>query len=333
MNEKFFLPQGDVEDLYEKKEKLSFEEWTQQLDSAKDFYEYTLCLKKMFDISSFEEVENFVFKQLEKLDRGELISPDPKAMELSNWTDRLATLIDEEGYEQTIYTEITYNILNNSEVAGTEEKRKFVVRFLEKLIQWTAHWMAEENEYQQSLNRTTDMVWGMSDLNEDIASQSDEEWGFAEIEGEGLLYDEVINTKNIERLIRFCGRTGIQEALPTIIQALEELPVAYFNKTIAEALSSLGPQEAAPLLLKKIRSDETSREHKAIYGRILYLLEMGQIEVSQGIVEYLSKKYNLQGVERDRVASAIRITGDGKLGLFDKENTLLSYIELGNFEE
>lgn len=142
----------------------------------------------------------------------------------------------------------------------------------------------------------------------------------------------------LARLINIATKTKDPTFAPLIFSLFDQnIFFPAINRDIAEYFSEVQPHEAAAELLRRIRETKPKTlsfgyTDKAFYARILYWMEMGQVSVTQGMFEYLQKKYKLIGEGKNETISAIRITPDGKLGLLNEKNELIGYIEFGEFE-
>lgn len=134
---------------------------------------------------------------------------------------------------------------------------------------------------------------------------------------------------NLNKVLQICKNAKLSELIPTMVDALSSLPQGYFRNLFEHFENH--PHASAQELLLRIKDKDYSLEDKGTYSRILYLLEMGEVTVTHGQLEYLSKKYNLSGYKKNEAVTAIRITPDGKLGLLDANKKLIGYIEFGDF--
>lgn len=102
-----------------------------------------------------------------------------------------------------------------------------------------------------------------------------------------------------------------------------------FGNAIAEALSVQGPEQASQKLLELIRADV--RDKNAL-ASILYRLELGKIGMSEEGVRYMGRLYNL-GELNNPDFFVNRLTSNGEVGVFDDEEKMVGYFELGDLSD
>lgn len=102
-----------------------------------------------------------------------------------------------------------------------------------------------------------------------------------------------------------------------------------FGNAIAEALSVQGPEQASQELLELIRTDV--RDKNAL-ASILYRLELGKIGMSKEGVRYMGRLYNL-GELNNPDFFVNRLTSSGEVGVFDDEERMVGYFELGDLSD
>lgn len=116
---------------------------------------------------------------------------------------------------------------------------------------------------------------------------------------------------------------NVKKHLP---HALSRIDASYSAEKILEYLNSSESTESASV------GEREEQYYRFDLSQILYRLEIGKIGISENVAEYLGKKYQLTP-DRDDLALAHRITGDGKIGLFDKDEALVGYFELGDLAD
>lgn len=124
-----------------------------------------------------------------------------------------------------------------------------------------------------------------------------------------------------------------KESIHIILKMVTEMEAADLCEVAARFLSHIDATLAAETFCSHIQDIHKSKEQKKKLGDVLYRLELGKpVKVTHQTVEYLQKKYHLKGKLASQAVSAIRIDSNGKLGLLDENETLIGYIEFGNFE-
>jgi|GEM_PF-5693196 len=115
------------------------------------------------------------------------------------------------------------------------------------------------------------------------------------------------------------------------LDLLERAPAGSINYEVAQVLSQEKSGEHAQELLDRVRNTDDKLK-RDVYSRVLYYMELGKVGVSENVVKYLDMQYELQGGDF-KADFARRITGDGKVGLFDENGNLLGYFDLGDLSQ
>ena len=102
-----------------------------------------------------------------------------------------------------------------------------------------------------------------------------------------------------------------------------------FGNAVAEALTVQGPEQAAQEIMELIRSDV---RNKNALASILYRLELGKMGISEEGVRYMGRLYNL-GEMNDPNFFVNRLTADGDVGVFDDEEKMKGYFNLGDLSD
>lgn len=198
---------------------------------------------------------------------------------------------------------------------------QLLLALLDKSVQESKRLYAEERRLFEEVEEKE--VWNM----DDIETEEDEEIWMEEMLSEGTW-----GVDNVKDLLRMCAETRRKESLPHILSAIEgtkNISCYTLTRAAASAFSAIDAAASAKELLGLLRNS-TDRIDEIMYSRILYHLELGRVQIDQGVVQYLEKQYVLQGERAKNTSSAQRITGDGKIGLLDKDGSLLGYFELGD---
>ncbi len=133
----------------------------------------------------------------------------------------------------------------------------------------------------------------------------------------------------LEKIVYHSKKVEYGEIKDELYMLLERIAGARMIREISKTLSFIGGTEAARDCMNRLRTtDSVIIQEK--YSRALYLLELGKIGVNSGVVNYLEQQYILKGDDEDNVDFARRITGDGKIGLFDERGGFVGYFELGD---
>lgn len=102
-----------------------------------------------------------------------------------------------------------------------------------------------------------------------------------------------------------------------------------FGEYVAEIFSNLDPNYASTRLLDMIYKEKVDKNH---LSSILYRLEFGKIGISDDGVRYLEKMYDL-GEYNNKNYSVERLTPRGEIGIFNEEEKLIKYFELGDITQ
>ncbi|MEN8252180.1 MAG: hypothetical protein ABFQ53_01205, partial [Patescibacteria group bacterium] len=109
-------------------------------------------------------------------------------------------------------------------------------------------------------------------------------------------------------------------------QSAEDIRFSGFEYVYSKGMS-FRSNESAKRLLKKMESAENDSE-KQVISKILYQLEFGKIGISEQGVKYLEKMYDL-GEMNNPDYFVNRLTGKGDIGVFDKNQVLQGYFNIG----
>lgn len=139
----------------------------------------------------------------------------------------------------------------------------------------------------------------------------------------------------MNQCILFLAEYGSRDTVDNVIKLAEQYGSSV-TMHIARACERIDAPYAAKCMLEKVRAPKKDNETEdqlryrvSMFSRLLYRLELGKVGISDNVVTYLEKQYDLQNSE-EGLDFARRITGDGKIGLFDKDGALQGFIELGD---
>jgi len=121
-------------------------------------------------------------------------------------------------------------------------------------------------------------------------------------------------------------KEGADVAITTLVDFWDKNRNPIFANVITQALEELDPALASKLLLQKIRETEGN---KIPLAAILYRLEFGKMGISKEGVRYLERNYDLREFNNpDYFVN--RLTAQGDMGIFDENDELIRYFNLGN---
>ncbi|OGH67876.1 MAG: hypothetical protein A3J66_02515 [Candidatus Magasanikbacteria bacterium RIFCSPHIGHO2_02_FULL_47_14] len=318
------LPVFDNQEMSDKMEKrrakeiVPFSEWQKQLESSQTLETYLTVLEQIPLLSAPQESITHLIAPGGLLDQIPTLSEESFPSE--DW-DR--TLL-EDSPARTVYKSFIYIVFGVEEVG---EKDKEVFR------QLVSRLLRDESAYVGSRFRRDEAPEGLPEewKSNTHEATSQDSWEWEEIEASA--WDDVDPLKGLIFLARKLELNGMER---DVIDCFHHVPPAHITRDVAGALSKLDTHAAARELLGRIRSTETPEDEKDAYGRVLYLLELGQIGIRDNVVQYLDIQYSIQHPtegkdRRQEVDFARRITGDGKIGLFDPKGGLIGFFELGDF--
>lgn len=130
------------------------------------------------------------------------------------------------------------------------------------------------------------------------------------------------------------GDIGSRDSIDFMVDWVHQVPGVH-PLAIADACSAIDAHYAGSKLMALLREvpKEERQKFREVLSKglsiILYRLELGRLNISRDGVEYLQRRYDL-GVYNDPSYFAKRITADGKVGIFSKDEHLLKYFELGD---
>jgi len=247
----------------------------------------------------------------------------------SLWMD-----IEEEGYESFFLYHI-YNLIekkldkiDNSKELDRGRIDLVLTLFRRILEDFNSLYESADGSDNEDLGDSENDVEDryMDEFSSDIPNnEKDFDWAFTMDEG---VFDEEVSYNYLKKIIFLCKKFKIKESLSELYKVADSDPSLIFIRELADAFSEIDPNKAAIEMLKRLKNSERDI-NRAYYSKILYLMEFGKIEVEDGNVKYLERVFRLQGEQKEEIQVAFRITGDGKIGLFDEEENLIGYFELG----
>ncbi|MBI5530810.1 MAG: GNAT family N-acetyltransferase [Candidatus Doudnabacteria bacterium] len=158
------------------------------------------------------------------------------------------------------------------------------------------------------------------------------------VDNEGDLWDEEykslydINYYQKKVVLDFLGKFGGEQTVLGMVDLVKDGDVEFFKEQITDALSNINPELASRELMKIIADAQNEDIVRRDAGKILYRLELGRIGMSKEGVEYLGRLYDLGNFNNPEFF-AQRISPDGKVGIFDKNQELQKYFELGDLAD
>lgn len=134
--------------------------------------------------------------------------------------------------------------------------------------------------------------------------------------------------KLIEETINKIGeqKEDVKELIDFIIEFWDKNRNPIFGEYVSDILSKLDPNYASKKLLEAVSKEKNDKNHLA---SILYRLEFGKIGISNEGVQYLERMYDL-GEYNNENYSVERLTPKGEIGIFNEEEKLIKYFELGD---
>lgn len=145
-------------------------------------------------------------------------------------------------------------------------------------------------------------------------------------------FDTEVGTSQTRQLITLCAKQRVA-ADKQVYEAMGLLGYGELTYEVAEYFSKVNIAENINELFKRLRAATDDSLEKMMYSRILYLIESGRVTVENGAVNYLNQTFKLSGEGLENIKLAFRITGDGKVGLFNEQDHLLGYFELGDLSD
>lgn len=311
-----------------------FTQWKSQLEAAKSSNQFLESLA-LVDIHT-EEAQHYIFGSnglLDRFSRGEI--------DLGEGSDFSVHFdLEEHSFYTWFYRVIGFEMLK--EKRNGEKDEQHFIKFIQKLPdvykkQWSLYLEEAEKEgfpdegaYNVEEFRTekeaqlAESDWHSREIINELRDPH-EEWDITD-------YEREQSHDLARRFFEVCKEKKLVSVLPAIFEiAAYTIPTGALNREVVEVCNTVDAHESARILLENIRSKKTSPREKNSAARLLYLLEMGEVEISGGQLEYLSKQYTLEGAKKQEAAAAIRITPDGKLGLLNSKKELIGYIEFGDF--
>lgn len=144
----------------------------------------------------------------------------------------------------------------------------------------------------------------------------------------------------INKAIRAIAPKGNRETIDYLLKFVEKSDLLTVPN-LDRAFSKIDPQYAAGKLLEMIKEansageDGSSADQKARrydLTRILYRLELGNINISEEGVRYFDRLYDL-GEQNDPNGFARRLTANGDVGIFDEDKVLQRYFKLDDLTD
>ncbi|MEI7462945.1 MAG: GNAT family N-acetyltransferase [Candidatus Taylorbacteria bacterium] len=103
-----------------------------------------------------------------------------------------------------------------------------------------------------------------------------------------------------------------------------------FANSVADALNAIDGQYASVKLMEHMHTNDNT--DKTAIAAILYRIEFKRIGISTDGVEYLNRVYDL-GALNNPDYFVQRLSNDGKIGIFNKDEQLQKYFDLGDISE
>lgn len=235
----------------------------------------------------------------------------------------LDVFFDEEGVPEAIAQSIAWKLADSA-----RDKRQFTDEFRRTYCAFLARqffvWRNRLVGETAILTDESASEWTEGDI--DVTS--DDDWNRMERE-ERSWDEEDRDFLSYERLLTSNSAIFDEQSLPLLLRIFDEMPTAALHEPVARALSHADPHGAAHELLQRVRSANTDPLTKRVASRLLYLIELGNIGISETGVRYLDKTYDL-GEFNDPNYFVQRLTGEGEVGIFDDNKTLQKYFNLGD---
>lgn len=339
------LPENDLRHSLKKSpetgESFDFKTWKQKLEGAEFYQQFLETLQSIPNFSD-SEIQEYFFGEgglIERFSNGEMehLPEDEYDMgQFSNGGD------DHFSFEEWFYRIVGFKMLDEIKMNNESIPDESLVLFLEKLKQIyqknLERWRRSAQEYISKDSQNSEALSLYEEESE--ASLGETGWKSSETPLDAYDSHRQWDREDFERdksldlahdFFSLCANKKFVKALPALVEIVTYAPNGSLNQKGVETFNAIDPHRTAEILLEKIRGNTVSKREKNVAGRLLYLLEMGEVAVTYGQLEYLSKKYNLVGYKKDEAVTAIRITPDGKLGLLDANKKLIGYIEFGDF--
>lgn len=359
------IPVGDVMGPVLEKREMEPEQkdWRTGLEAATTLSEYLHALEALPVTTSPEEVQKFLLGDNQDGFLTRLKDMSGQALK-DDLEDSVADgimvfdSIEEYGLEGYTYAALASKLRSGAEADSSESFLDLYTAFFEQFrlkiigdeIRQLRTWMERSNDPASYaprllflLEKEPQFIEGgeVEALKERVAEESgeedisvrsqdtpDERWEDDESVYETSRSEELL-LANFEDLVDGLGTIGSKEQIPLILKALETMPHGMLNRAAGRALSKIDAPAAAAELLGSIRSRETSSEEKQLYSRVLYLIELGRVGISERGVEYLDKQFDL-GEYNNPGFFAHRITAEGDVGIFDEKRVLQKYFHVGD---
>ncbi len=253
----------------------------------------------------------------------------------NNNPDFFVAEIEEEGIDNFVLLSciqamkrIPYDVLN-------EGQKKNIQYFISQLIFEIERIQANQDLAGNEWNSNMDDAEPGEDTpyrkNDDTNFDAwNKDWSYSEQYSEYDYFDDSLN-KAGDTLIAYLNEHGITEVpFEHVVRLMNALPSALITKKLATYFESHRLKESQEKLVHLIQE---SKDEKNIdtSRRILYLLELGELGVASGVVEYLGARYTL--AEADGIIAARRVSTDGKIGVYNQDGHLSGYFELGDFSD
>ncbi|HET8574817.1 MAG TPA: GNAT family N-acetyltransferase [Candidatus Paceibacterota bacterium] len=220
-----------------------------------------------------------------------------------------------------------WNYISQTELKLEREEEQEIGQIEKELEEEMPLWMrreAEDNldalkEKREKRERIRNGVFGSDELSDfNIEITSDDRFYFQR----RFVFD----------ILREVGTTESIDKLTDIIQGQTS---HIYRNSLSDLFSKINPEYASQKLLEELqRLDSTKKEdwphdlYRKDIGNILYQLELGKIGISEEGVEYFGKLYDL-GEDNNPDYFANRISPNGDVGIFDQEQNLKRFFNLG----
>ncbi len=306
---------SDEASAHREEEGLSFDEWKHELEAATSFYD-------VFTTWKSAPVREHPAEVIQYLSEEVLPKISGKSTSSGGMYEGLAGgyFFDEYDYEDVMLQQMCEHIVKR---CGAHMKdghvNEGVMGLYKGFIDTLFVHLKEKIDRERK---------GRDNTGEYVSTGRDWDYEqFRDVDNDNLDAGTVLHLLDVYKLGEFDGTHG------AVLDMLEEDIDARVPKYVAEALSKVkNVGDVVADLLERLRDAKTVGAQE-IFSRTLYLIELGKIGVDEGVVTYLENKYTLVGDKQDQIEHARRITGDGKIGLFDAQGGLAGFFELGDLAD
>jgi len=307
-------------------EVISFDEWKDQLEKTNTAQDYLHALQSAPTGSEPEAVREYFFGSggvVETIEEKKLLPIKDHSYSWGDPDADVAGYIEENGFESAVNLAMVQALEDASDVL--EEKKNEYARLAKELL-------AQEHSFLTRSTKEGEVYWATRSEDIEVIDMG-ESSGWED--DESFFTEDMDATENgirqIQGILRAIKKHSVDGLENEVLDSTMDMFPAAFTRQVSGMYSEGSSGNIADVLLKRLRDSSRSNIERDAVGRVLYLIELGKIGISENVVSYLEKKYELQQMgEEKQFDFARRITGDGKVGLFETNGALAGFFELGD---